>query len=85
MHIKKDRRCVACRGIKSQDEMLRVARIGNEYVLDLTGKAHGRGAYVCKSRECIDLAIKKRMFNRAFKTNIQQTLYEDLTKYAESH
>ena len=42
MHIKNERRCVACRQSKQQNDMLRVAKIGNEFHLDLKYKIGGR-------------------------------------------
>ena len=78
MHIKRERRCVACRASKLQDKMLRVVRIDGEYVIDRIQKLDGRGAYVCKNADCLALAIKKRLFNRAFKANIPEDLYNQL-------
>lgn len=85
MHNKRERRCVACRINKQQDEMLRVAKIDDTYVLDINGKLGGRGAYVCKEKACIDLAIKKRLLNRAFKSNVEHTLYEKLGEYEQNN
>ena len=70
MHIKQNRRCVACRECKQQNEMLRIARINNEYVIDKFNKLGGRGAYVCREKQCVELTIKKRLLNRSFKTNL---------------
>lgn len=81
MHIKRERRCVACREPKTQNELLRVARIDNKYILDTMHKLDGRGAYVCKTRECIDKTIKKKMFNKSFKTNVPEDIYIELGKY----
>ena len=83
MHTKKERRCVSCKSCKQQNEMLRVARINNEYVIDNKQKLGGRGAYVCLNSACIQLAIKKRAFNRAFKTNIENNLYDQLGEYEQ--
>ncbi len=84
MHIKKERRCVLCRTNKQQNEMLRVARINNNYVLDLSQNLGGRGAYVCKCKECLSMAIKKRVFNRAFKTNVGDEIYQQLGEYEQN-
>ena len=78
MSCKQERKCVCCREIRPQFEMLRVARIDGQYVVDHMHKLGGRGAYVCKSRDCIDKTIKKRLFNKSFKTNISEDLYIQL-------
>lgn len=85
MHIKQERRCVACRESKQQKEMLRIARINEDYIIDLTQKLGGRGAYVCNDHKCIDLTIKKRLLNRAFKTNLDVQIYEKLGEYEQNN
>ena len=47
------RTCIACRTAKPKRELVRVVKFGEEIKLDLTGKANGRGAYVCNCKECI--------------------------------
>ncbi len=79
------RRCIACRESKPQSEMLRVARINNEYVLDQNQKLDGRGAYICKDKKCIDLVLKKHLLNRAFKTNLSNEIYNILGEYEKNN
>ena len=53
------RQCTGCREMKSKKEMMRVLRTPEEeIVLDVTGKKNGRGAYLCKSADCLEKAIK---------------------------
>ena len=85
MHIKQERRCVACRQNKQQNEMLRIARINNQYLLDCNHKLGGRGAYVCKDVNCINLTIKKKLLNRSFKSNIDVQVYEKLGEYEQNN
>ena len=85
MHTKQERRCVACKQSKQQNEMLRVARINNQYMLDVNHKLGGRGAYVCKDKKCIDLTIKKKLLNRSFKSNIDLSVYEMLGDYEQNN
>ena len=84
MHIKKERRCVSCRESKQQNEMLRIAKVNNDFIIDHNLKLGGRGAYVCKCSECINLAIKKRAFNRAFKMNVDEKIYQQLGEYEQN-
>ena len=85
MHIKQDRRCVACRASKNQKLMLRVTRFNDEYLIDEMCKLDGRGAYVCKNAKCIQLAIKKRLFNKSFKCNLSNDIYEKLGEYEKNY
>lgn len=85
MHLKQSRRCVACRATKLQNEMLRIAKIGEEFIIDEKNKFGGRGAYVCKDKACIDLTIKKKLLNRAFKMNVDSDIYSKLGEYEQNN
>ena len=85
MHIKQERRCVACKANKQQNEMLRVARVKNEYFLDLNNILGGRGAYICNNSDCINQTIKKKHLNRAYKTNVGENIYIILGEYEQNH
>ncbi len=62
------RKCVACNEMKDKRELFRVVRDKDGQVfLDSTGKANGRGAYVCRQNSCIETAFKKKGFLKAFK------------------
>ena len=65
--------------------MLRIAKVNEDYTLDLQNKKGGRGAYVCKSNDCIALTIKKKLLNRAFKTNLNSNIYELLGEYEQNN
>ena len=55
-----------------------------EVFLDKTGKANGRGAYICKSKDCFDKLKKTRALNRAFKCEIPLEIYEKLGEEIEN-
>ena len=50
---------------------------------DLTGKKNGRGAYICSSMACLELARKKKALERALKTEVSQQCYDALKKELE--
>ena len=78
------RTCIVCRKARDKSELVRVVRTpSGEVVLDETGKAAGRGAYVCKDGECMQTALKKRTFNRAFKTQLDKSVYDGLEAACE--
>lgn len=78
------RKCVGCQEMKNKREMLRVLKTSdNEFVLDITGRKNGRGAYVCLSRECLGKAIKNKGLERSFKQTIPKEVYENLEKEME--
>jgi hypothetical protein len=52
------RTCIACRQVKSKRELIRVVRAPDGKVfVDETGKANGRGAYLCRDRACWEKGI----------------------------
>ncbi len=58
---------------------MRVVRSpSGEIAIDPTGRAAGRGAYVCRAAECIDIAIKKGALSRALGTPLPTGLREAL-------
>ncbi len=67
--------------MKGKKEMLRVLKTTEgPIVLDVTGKKNGRGAYLCKSVECLKKAKKNKGLERSFKMSIPNEVYEDLEK-----
>ena len=79
------RKCVGCGEMKNKREMMRVLKTSDdEFVLDATGKKNGRGAYLCHSKECFDMAVKNRGLERSFKQAIPKDVYEKLEKEMES-
>lgn len=78
------RTCVACRQVQGKRALVRVVRTPDSgVVIDPTGKRSGRGAYVCMSQECWDIALKGRL-EHALKTILTPTERETLAAYARS-
>ena len=82
MHTTYERRCIACRQTNLKQNLLRVCRVDDNYIIDSTYKALGRSAYICKNKECITKVITKKLLNRAFKTNLED-IYSNLRGYVE--
>lgn len=78
------RQCVGCMEMKNKKEMLRVLKTTEEeIILDSTGKKNGRGAYMCKTKECFEKAYKNKGLERSLKTAIPKQVYETLAKEME--
>ncbi|MDD6711985.1 RNase P modulator RnpM [Sharpea porci] len=76
------RRCVVTNERLPKKELMRIVKNKEgEVFVDPTGKANGRGAYIKKSNEAIDLAMKKKVLNRVLETEIPEELYEELRGY----
>ncbi len=75
------RQCVGCGEMKSKKEMMRVLKTPEgPIVLDVTGKKNGRGAYLCKSADCLKKARKNKGLERSFKMSIPDEVYEGLER-----
>lgn len=86
MSIKKIplRQCIGCGEMKSKKEMIRILKTAeDEIVLDATGRKNGRGAYLCRSMECMKKAVKNKGLERSFKMAIPKEVYHTLEKEME--
>ena len=73
------RMCIACREMKPKAEMTRVVKSADgEICLDVTGKAPGRGAYICNGEECLKKLHSKKLLHKAFSTNVSADVYQDV-------
>ena len=71
------RMCLGCGEMKPKKELIRVVRSPEgDISLDFKGKAAGRGAYICRSTECLEKARKARRFEKSFSCRIEDSVYE---------
>ncbi len=80
------RKCNGCGEQKPKKELVRIVKSPDgEVSLDLTGKASGRGAYICKSAECLQKAKKSHRIDKAFEMTIPNEVYEQMTAEIENN
>jgi hypothetical protein len=73
------RKCVATNEHYPKGEMFRVVRTNEGKILvDLTGKARGRGAYLSKSKTAINKAKQKRILDRHLDAAVPDEVYDEL-------
>ncbi|MFF9866742.1 MULTISPECIES: YlxR family protein [unclassified Streptomyces] len=77
-----ERTCVGCRERAAKRDLLRIVLIKGACVPDPRGTLPGRGAYVHPASVCLDLAVRRRAFPRAFKVPGPLETAE-LRRYAE--
>jgi hypothetical protein len=79
------RTCVGCRVEGSKSALTRlVRRPQGGAVIDASGHATGRGAYVHAEATCIESARKKRSLDRALRTTIQPEMWLELGSRVDS-
>ena len=81
MKVKKTpmRRCVGCMESKPKKELIRIAGYEGQVSIDPTGKAKGRGVYLCPSKDCFTKAAKKKAISRNIEIEITK---EQMDKFA---
>ena len=78
------RQCLGCREMKPKRELIRVVRSPEGTIsLDFRGKASGRGAYLCRSGDCLKKAVKSKALERAFSAPIPSEVYDRLQREME--
>ncbi len=78
------RMCVACREMKDKDSLHKVIKSKEgEFSINPTGRASGRGAYICKNESCLALVLKKKMLNKSFKQEVPMEIYDTIAKLIE--
>lgn len=81
----KMRRCVSCREIKNKSNFLRIVKkTAEDFEIDFTGNADGRGAYICKNLKCATDAKKRRQFDKSFKKKVPDEIYDKIISVIEN-
>lgn len=75
------RTCVGCRETSDKKKLTRIVRCSDgEIRIDPTGKAPGRGAYLCGAKECTALALKSNKLGRALRCEIPEHVKKEIEK-----
>jgi len=73
------RQCVGCGTKRPKRELVRVVRTPQgDVVVDPTGRKAGRGAYICPSQECLELAVRSRRLQKSLEHDVTQELVAEL-------
>lgn len=79
------RTCVACRKVRAKRDLVRLVRgAAGDVTVDLSGRRVGRGVYLCRSRSCWELALKKNRLEAAFRAKIEPGSARRLLEYVET-
>ncbi|MEH7440915.1 YlxR family protein [Bacillus sp. JJ1122] len=78
------RKCVATGEMRPKKELVRIVRSKEgEVSIDLTGKKSGRGAYLSKDKEAIQLAKKRNILSKQLETAVDDAIYDELNELIE--
>lgn len=75
------RKCLASGESVPKKDLLRIVRTPEgEVKVDSTGKLNGKGAYLKKSLEALEIAKKKNLLSRALEVNVDEEVYKEIEK-----
>jgi len=63
-------------------EVVRFVTSDEKLCIDTTGKKNGRGAYLCRSMDCFDMAVRKKRLTYALGVTMTQ---EEITVLREEY
>ena len=76
-----ERTCVSCGKKNSKRQMIRLVRDSDGNVsIDQTGRNHGRGCYVCKSKRCWEKDTLTDNLSKGLRASVSQSTREALTR-----
>ena len=79
------RKCVATNEQLPKKELLRVVKTPDgEVKVDLTGKLNGRGAYLKKSREALEIAKKRKSLDKSLEITLSSEVYDEILKVIDN-
>ena len=73
------RMCIVTREKTDKKDLLRIVKTPEgEVLVDITGKLNGKGAYITKSIEVVNMARKRKVFERTFEMEDLSSLYDEI-------
>lgn len=79
------RTCIVCRAAQDKRQLIRIVRTpAGEIVIDPTGKANGRGAYLCRRSSCWEKGLQKKLLAHALKTTLSTEQVEALQAHLQT-
>ena len=73
------RRCLATNESLPKKDLLRIVRTPEgEVKVDLTGKLNGKGAYISKSIEALQIAKNKGLIAKALQVDVSDEIYQEI-------
>ena len=78
------RTCVVTKEVLPKGELLRIVRTKElSVIVDLSGKANGRGAYLKKDLKVLEKAKQNKILERKLECQIPDEVYEEIRKICE--
>ena len=76
------RTCIGCGEVHDKKTMIRIVKdLQGIIKADDTGRANGRGAYICLNEDCLEKAVKKQALNKAFNMQVSKDTVSEVSEY----
>ena len=73
------RTCVVSKEVCEKKDLIRIVRTPEgDVIIDLKGKANGRGAYLKKSKDVVLLAKKSKALDKKLEVSVPDSIYDEL-------
>ena len=80
------RRCVVTKEQLPKKELLRIVKDKDGNIsVDETGKSSGRGAYIKKDIEVLNIARTKKILDKVLETQIPNEIYEEIEEIIKNN
>ncbi len=77
------RTCVGCRQRGNRSDLIRIANFQGNLSVDTEKKMPGRGSWLHKKTKCLETAVERKAFGRAFRGKADLEQVTDLVKQIE--
>lgn len=75
------RKCLATNESFPKKDLLRIVRTPEgEIKVDETGKLNGKGAYISKSIDAVNIARKSKVFSKALEIDVPDSVYDEIER-----
>ncbi len=75
------RKCIGCNVSQDKRDLIRIASYEGQLSVDETNRAKGRGVYLCRNSNCLEVAKKRKAFSRSLKMEVKQEDLDKITDY----
>ena len=73
------RTCMGCFEKKDKTDLIRIVKNQKEDIyIDTSGKAEGRGLYLCKNIRCLEKLMKNNNIEKKFRIKKPDNIYENI-------
>ena len=75
------RKCLATNESFAKKDLLRIVRTPEgEVKVDATGKLNGKGAYLSKSMDALNIAKQRKVLDKALEVSVPNDVYEEIER-----